>query len=70
MPYRDIRDYLDTLETRGKLKRIKKGVDPTWELACLARWMFQALSAEERFGFFFEKINGLTHGNNVSRIVE
>jgi len=58
MPYRDIREFLEVLETRGKLRRVQKGVDHTWELSCLARWMFQALPSEERFGLFFEKING------------
>lgn len=58
MPYRDIREFLGVLETRGKLRRVQKGVDHTWELSCLARWMFQALPSEERFGLLFEKING------------
>ncbi|MFH1488135.1 MAG: UbiD family decarboxylase [Pseudomonadota bacterium] len=58
MPYKDIRDYLGILEGMGKLKRIQKPVDPAWELSCIARWMFQALPEEERFGLFFEKVKG------------
>ncbi|MDP6681862.1 MAG: UbiD family decarboxylase, partial [Desulfobacterales bacterium] len=58
MAYRDIRDYLGTLEAKGKLKRIQKGVDHTWELACLARWMFQAMPEGARFGMLFEQVNG------------
>lgn len=58
MAYHDIRDYLSALESKGKLRRIQKGVDHTWELACLARWMFQALPEAARFGLLFEKVKG------------
>ena len=58
MAYRDLRDYLATLEDRGKLRRIQKTVDHTWELACLARWMFQALPEKDRFGLLFEQVKG------------
>ena len=58
MAYRDIRDYLAALEEKGKLRRIQKSVDSTWELSCLARWMFQALREEERFGLLFEQVQG------------
>jgi UbiD family decarboxylase len=58
MAYRDIREFSSVLEKKGKLRRIQKGVDPTWELACLARWMFQAFPDKDRFGMFFEKIKG------------
>ena len=58
MPYRDMRDFLGALEAKGKLRRVQKEVDHTWELACLARWMFQALPEKERFGLIFEKIKG------------
>ena len=58
MAYRDIREHLAALESKGKLKRVQKFVDHTWELACLARWMFQALPDEERFGLLFERVRG------------
>jgi UbiD family decarboxylase len=58
MAYRDIRDYLEALEAKGKLRRIKKSVDHTWELACLARWMLQAFPDEDRFGLLFEQVKG------------
>lgn len=58
MAYRDIRDYMGALEAKGKLRRIGKGVDHTWELSCLARWMFQALPEEKRFGLLFEQVKG------------
>jgi 4-hydroxy-3-polyprenylbenzoate decarboxylase len=60
MAYRDIRAFLTALEAKGKLRRIQKRVDPTWELACLARWMFQGLPEKDRFGLLFENIQGHT----------
>jgi len=58
MPYRDIREYLTVLDDKGKLKRIPKSVDPSWEISCIARWMFQALADKDRFGLIFENVNG------------
>ncbi len=58
MAYQRMRDFLAALERRGKLRRIARRVDPSWEPACLAKWMFQALPDEERFGLFFENVAG------------
>lgn len=58
MAYQRMRDYLEALERRGKLRRISKTVDRSWEPACLAKWMFQALPNDERFGLFFERVAG------------
>jgi UbiD family decarboxylase len=58
MAYGDFRDYLGALEAQGKLRRISKSIDHTWELSCLARWMFQAFADEDRFGMLFEKVKG------------
>ena len=58
MPYRDMRDYLAVLEQHGRLKRVKKEVDRSWEPASLAKWMFQALPEDARFGLYFEKVAG------------
>lgn len=60
MAYRDMREHLAALEARGKLRRIKKEVSHTSELACLARWMYQGLAPSERFGLFFENVKGHT----------
>lgn len=57
-PYHDIRDFLSALEAKGKLRRIRKEVDHNWELSCLARWMYQGLPAEQRFGLLFENVKG------------
>ncbi len=58
MPHRDMRDYLAVLEQHGKLKRVSKTVDRTWEPASLAKWMFQALPHDARFGLMFEHVAG------------
>ncbi len=58
MPYRDMRDYLAALEQQNLLKRVTREVDHNWEVACLAKWMYQALPVEERFGFYFQNVKG------------
>jgi 4-hydroxy-3-polyprenylbenzoate decarboxylase len=55
--YRTMRDYLSALELAGMLRRIGRSVDPAWEPASLAKWMYQALPEEQRFGFFFERVD-------------
>jgi 3-polyprenyl-4-hydroxybenzoate decarboxylase len=56
VPYRDMRDYLATLEQHDLLKRITREVDRSWEIACLAKWMYQALPMERRFGLYFQNV--------------
>ena len=58
MAYRNLRDLLAVLEQRGKLRRVSESVDRNWELACLARWMYQAFPEEDRFGLLFEQVEG------------
>jgi UbiD family decarboxylase len=58
MPYRDLREYISTLEKRGMLKHVSKEVDKDWEITCIARWMFQSLPEEERYGIFFDNVKG------------
>lgn len=58
MAYDDIRKYLEVLEGKGKLRRVRKSVDRNWELACLARWAYQGLPDQERFGMLFERLEG------------
>lgn len=58
MAYDDIRKYFEVLEGKGKLRRVRKSVDRTWELACLARWAYQGLPDQERFGILFERVEG------------
>src|SRR5579885_1412941 len=56
MPYRDMRDYLAVLEQQSLLKRITRPTDRSWEIACLAKWMYQALPVERRFGLMFQNV--------------
>lgn len=58
MAYRDLRDFLSVLEQSGRLRRVTETVDPRWEIACVARWMFQGLREEDRFGLLFERVAG------------
>lgn len=53
-----MRDYLEKLERAGKLKRVTKPVDPTWEPGAMAKWMFQALPEKDRFGLRFDRVTG------------
>ncbi len=55
-----MRDFLGALEKKGMLRRIPKPVDRMSEPAALAKWMFQALPEERRFGMYFEKVKGST----------
>jgi 2,5-furandicarboxylate decarboxylase 1 len=58
MAHRDFREFIAVSEQQGKLKRIQKSVDRSWEPACLAKWMFQSLPAKERFGLLFDNVEG------------
>ncbi len=58
MAYRNMRDLIAVLEQRGKLRRVSKPVERDWELACMARWMFQGLDEADRFGLLFENVAG------------
>ena len=41
VPYQDMRALIATLESAGKLRRVKKEVDPAWEIGAMARWIYQ-----------------------------
>ena len=58
MPYRDMRDFLATLEQQNLVKRVHREVDHNWEVACLAKWMYQALPIDRRFGLYFQNVKG------------
>jgi 2,5-furandicarboxylate decarboxylase 1 len=58
MSYRDMRDYLTVLEQHGLLRRVTRQLDRGWEIACLAKWMYQALPVERRFGLFCQNVEG------------
>ena len=58
MPFRDMRDYLAALEQQNLLERVSREVDHNWEIACLAKWMYQALPIDRRFGLYFQNVKG------------
>jgi UbiD family decarboxylase len=60
MAYKDLREYLKTLEMRGKLHHVKKEVDPDWEVAACIRRVFQRIPRERRPALMFERIKGHT----------
>src|SRR5574341_747079 len=60
MPYQDLRQYLKTLEDKGKLFRIAKEVDKDWELAAVAKLVFRKIPDERRPALMFEKVKGLS----------
>jgi UbiD family decarboxylase len=53
-----MREYLAVLEQQGLVKRIVREVDHNWEVACLAKWMYQALPIDQRFGLYFANVRG------------
>lgn len=60
MAYQDLREYLGVLEAHGKLRHVKNEVDPSTELAPMARWVYQGFPEESRFGLLFENVKGST----------
>ena len=48
MAYQDLREYLAALDKRGKLHRVKKEVDPGWEVAAVMRRVFQRIPPARR----------------------
>ena len=54
----NLRMLIADLEGMGRLRRIGKVVDRTWEPGSLVKWMFQALPDAQRFAMLFEKVAG------------
>jgi len=54
--YKDLREYLQVLEKKGKLRRVLKRINKDTELAPLVRWQFRGLPESERTGFLFENL--------------
>ncbi len=62
MSSRTFRDFLAIAEQQGILRRVTKSVDVTWEPAAMAKWAFQALSDDDRFGLLFDTVEGSEFG--------
>ncbi len=54
--YRDLRDYIQALEQKGKLVRMKRLINKDTELHPVVRWQFRGLPEEQRKAFFFENV--------------
>lgn len=54
--YKDLRTYLDVLESEGSLVRISQAVNKDTELHPLVRLQFRGLGEEDRKGFLFENV--------------
>ncbi len=54
--YRDLRDYIDTLERHGKLFRYAAPINKDTELMALVRWQFRGLAESQRRAFLFENV--------------
>jgi UbiD family decarboxylase len=53
-----MRDFLAALEQRSQLRRITRETDRSWEIGCLAKWMYQAVPVDQRFGLYFANVKG------------
>lgn len=53
----DLRSFLEVLEGKGKLQRVRTEVDKEWELSCIARHVAY-MPAAKRYGLLFEKPKG------------
>lgn len=58
MPSLSLRNLIDVLEQKQRLRRVKETVDRSWEPGCLVKWVFQALPEAQRFGMLFESVKG------------
>lgn len=56
--YGDLREYIETLEAKDKLFRIKREIHKDTELVPLVRWQFQGLPERKRKAFLFENVIG------------
>ena len=67
-PYRDLRDYLHTLDSAGLLRNVEKPIDKDAELVPLVRLQFRGLPENERRAFHFTQVKdarGRTYDGSV-----
>ena len=58
MAYHDLRDFLAVLEQQGLLRRVTETVDPASDIGAMAKWAFQAVPEDERYGLRFDAVAG------------
>jgi len=54
--YKDLREYMDALEEKGKLVRMSQPINKDTELHPLVRLQFRGLPEEERKTFYFDNV--------------
>ncbi|HEY1266332.1 MAG TPA: hypothetical protein VGH16_03685, partial [Candidatus Binatia bacterium] len=54
MPFSDLREYLNRLEKQGDLARVKKEVDPKYEIGAICKTAHD----KGRKALFFERVRG------------
>jgi len=54
--YKDLREYIETLEKNDKLVRIRREINKDTELHPLVRWQFRGVHEKDRKAFLFENI--------------
>lgn len=68
--YGSLREYIQVLESSGKLFRIRREVCRETELHPLVRWQFRGLPESERRAFLFENVASVTgHRYGMSVLV-
>lgn len=60
MPYRDLREYLRTLDDKGLLCHVEAEVDKDWEISAVCRRTFQKIPEVRRPALMFHRIRGHT----------
>src|SRR5579862_5777199 len=58
MAYRDLREYLQRLESAGLLAHVAAEVDKEWEISAVARQTFRRIPQERRPALMFDRIAG------------
>ncbi|MBI2849012.1 MAG: UbiD family decarboxylase, partial [Chloroflexi bacterium] len=53
-----LRDAIQALEGEGLLHHVKTGVDRTWELSAIMRWVYQGYSEDKRYAIMFDQVKG------------
>ena len=56
MYYKDLREYINALQEKNKLIRVKREINKDTELMPLVRWQFRGLPEKERKAFLFENV--------------
>jgi UbiD family decarboxylase len=58
MAYRDLREYLQVLESKGLLCHVKAEVDKDWEISAVCRQTFRRIPQDRRPALMFDNIKG------------